>query len=270
MNMFLVAALATFGYWLLFVLDESFAWQTLTRPIVVGPVIGFLMGDVRTGILRGALIESIYMGIVNSGGSSPADAFSATVICVTFVIRGGMNTEAALALALPIGTIMSQLNQFATPIHAYFVKVFDSYCEKGETQKFERLQSVYRFIFSRLFNILVLFFSVALGVDNVQKFMNILPTFILHGLQVAGSMLPAVGLGVLVSMVWSKEWGAFLLIGFVITTYLKLESMAVALIGISIAVIVFFIDAAKGNTASVKSADGAASKSDNQEEGFFS
>jgi mannose/fructose/N-acetylgalactosamine-specific phosphotransferase system component IIC len=192
------------------------------------------------------------------------------VICVTFVIKGGMNTEAALALALPIGTIQQQLAQFGTPINAYFVKVFDSFLETGDTRKFERFHRIYRFIFSRLFQIIILFFSIALGVDNIQKLMNILPTFIMHGLQVAGGMLPAVGLGILVSMVWSKEWGAFLLIGFVVTTYLKLNSMAVALIGISIAVIVFFIDAAKGNASSAKTTDGAASKSGNQEEGFFS
>jgi mannose/fructose/N-acetylgalactosamine-specific phosphotransferase system component IIC len=269
MNMFLVAALASFGYWLLFVLDETFAWQTLVRPIVVGPVIGLLMGDIKTGIMMGALIESIYMGIVNSGGAAPADAFSAAVICVTFVIKGGMNVEAALALALPIGTIMQQLGHFGTPIGAYFCKVFDTYCEKGETKKFERLYMSYRFIFSRLFHIIILFFCVALGVDNVQKFMNILPTFIMHGLQAAGTMLPAVGLGILVSMVWSKEWGAFLLIGFVLASYLKLDSMAVALIGISIAVIVFFIDTSKGNAAQAQAADTTASKSDNQEE-FFS
>jgi mannose/fructose/N-acetylgalactosamine-specific phosphotransferase system component IIC len=264
MNMFWIAFLACFAYWLLFVLDETFGFQTLTRPIVVGPVVGLLMGDLRQGIIMGGLIESIYMGIVNSGGAAPADAFSATVICATFVIRGGMGTEAALAFALPIGTIMQQSAQFATPIHLYFSRIFDKWAESGQTRKYEIFHFCYRFIFARIFQIIVLFTAIAVGVDNVQNVMNTLPPFVLNGLTAAGRMLPAVGMGVLLSMVWSKDWGAFLIIGYVLVVYLKLNSMAVAILGGCIAVIVFFLDTQKASgNVSAKSA------SDSDEEDFF-
>jgi mannose/fructose/N-acetylgalactosamine-specific phosphotransferase system component IIC len=264
MNMFFIAFLACFAYWLLFVLDETFGFQTLTRPVVVGPVVGLLMGDLRQGIIIGGLIESIYMGIVNSGGATPADAFSAAVICTTFVVKGGMSTEAALAFALPIGTIMVQCNQLAVPIHLYFSKVFDKWAETGQTKKYETLHFWYRFVIARLLQITVLFIAIAVGVDNVQNIMNALPPFVLRGLQAAGRMLPAVGMGVLLSMVWSKDWGAFLFIGFVLVVYLKLNSMAVAILGACIAVIVFFLDTQKASgNVSVKSASAS------DEEDFF-
>jgi mannose/fructose/N-acetylgalactosamine-specific phosphotransferase system component IIC len=264
MNMFWIAFLACFAYWLLFVLDETFGFQTLTRPLVVGPVVGLLMGDLRQGIIMGGLIESIYMGIVNSGGASPADAFSATVICATFVIKGGMSAEAALAFALPIGTIMQQSAQFATPIHLYFSRVFDKWAESGQTRKYEMFHFWYRFVFARIFQIVVLFAAIAVGVDNVQNVMNALPPFVLNGLMAAGRMLPAVGMGVLLSMVWSRDWGAFLIIGYVLVVYLKLNSMAVAILGACIAVIVFFLDTQKASgNVSAKSA------SDSDEEDFF-
>jgi mannose/fructose/N-acetylgalactosamine-specific phosphotransferase system component IIC len=265
MNMFLIAFLACFAYWLLFVLDETFGFQTLTRPIVVGPVVGLLMGDLRQGIIMGGLIESIYMGIVNSGGASPADAFSATVICTTFVIKGGMSTEAALAFALPIGTIMQQSGQFAAPVHLFFSRVFDKWAETGQTKKYETFHFCYRFIFSRFFQILVLFAAIAVGVDNVQNVMNALPPFVLTGLQAAGRMLPAVGMGILLSMVWSKDWGAFLIIGYVLVVYLKLNSMAVALLGVSIAVIVFFLETQKASG----NATGKPATAAEEEEEFF-
>ena len=238
-----IALKVALTYWGIFVLDETFAWQTLVRPIVTGPIMGFVLGDIQTGIIMGAALEGVYMGIVNTGGAAPADAFSATVICVAFVIAGGMDMEAGLALALPIGTLMRQCGPLAQPIHGYFVKVFEGYLSRGDTKRFERLQRVYRFLFSRLVHTIVIFFSIAIGVENVEKVMTSLPGFILSGLSAAGSMLPAVGIAVLLTMTWTKELGAFFVFFYVFAAYLGLDSMAVALIGISIAVIAFFIDA---------------------------
>jgi mannose/fructose/N-acetylgalactosamine-specific phosphotransferase system component IIC len=88
----------------------------------------------------------------------------------------------------------------------------------------------------------------------MQGFMDIMPTFILAGLKAAGNMLPAVGMGILAMMTWSKEEGMFLLIGFVLAAYLKLDSMAIALLGASICVIEFFklIKASEGTNISAQ------------------
>lgn len=254
--MFTPALLAALCYLLIFCVDESFAWQTLVRPIVTGPIVGAVLGDLNTGIIMGASLEAIYMGIVNSGGAAPADAYSATVICVTFVIAGGLDMEAGLVLALPIGTLMTQLNPLTQPIHGYFIKVFDGFLEKGDTRSFEILQHVYRFLFSRLVQTIVIFFSIYVGVESVQKGIAVLPVFILNGLKAAGGMLPAVGLGVLLMMTWSKEMGAMLIVGFVLSVYLNLNSMAIALIGGAIAVVFFFLDISnKKDVAASKKGD---------------
>lgn len=51
-------------YWLLGILDTAaLGWQALTRPIVICPLVGILLGDVTTGCILGASLESLFMGI---------------------------------------------------------------------------------------------------------------------------------------------------------------------------------------------------------------
>lgn len=48
-------------------------WYTIGRPLVSGAIIGFIMGDVTTGVIMGAAIQMLYIGLVTPGGSMPAD-----------------------------------------------------------------------------------------------------------------------------------------------------------------------------------------------------
>lgn len=260
-----IALLVALTYWAIFVIDESFSWQALVRPIVVGPIVGLILGDLQTGCIMGGLLEAVYMGIVSVGGGAPADAFGSTVICTAFVISGGLSTEAGLALALPIGTLTARIPQLILPIHAYFCTVFDKYAAAGDSKKFRFLQQIYRFVIARSVHTVIIFFAVWLGAENVQAVFNYLPSFVLNGLKVAGNLLPAVGLGILTSMIFNKQQGAWLFIGFALTAYLGLGSMAVAIFAGAAAVLAFF---SAGDMES-KLATSSAEITDNEEE-FFS
>lgn len=52
------------------------------------------------------------------------------------------------------------------------------------------------------------------------------------GLTVCGQLLPAVGLALLMKMIWTKEIGVYYLLGFVLFIYLKLPIVAIAVLGI--------------------------------------
>lgn len=52
----------------------TLSWQCLNRPIVVAPLVGLLLGDFQTGIIMGASLEAIFMGISAVGGSVPPTA----------------------------------------------------------------------------------------------------------------------------------------------------------------------------------------------------
>ena len=68
---------------------EMFGMSMLSRPIVVAPLAGALMGDLQTGLIVGASLEAIFMGVVNIGISSTAEPSLAAGLATAFAIKMG-------------------------------------------------------------------------------------------------------------------------------------------------------------------------------------
>lgn len=98
----------------------TLSWQCLNRPIVVAPLVGLLLGDFQTGIIMGASLEAIFMGISAVGGSIPSDCLSGSIIAVAYaiVVGGDGAMETGLALSLTIGTVMTTINTMLMPLWA--------------------------------------------------------------------------------------------------------------------------------------------------------
>ena len=47
---------------------ELIGFTMLNRPIVIGPLVGLFLGDLHTGVMIGASLEAVFMGVVNIGG----------------------------------------------------------------------------------------------------------------------------------------------------------------------------------------------------------
>lgn len=41
------------------------------RPVVIGPIVGLILGDVQTGLLVGGTLELVWMGMVPLAGAQP-------------------------------------------------------------------------------------------------------------------------------------------------------------------------------------------------------
>lgn len=234
-NAFIVA----FVYWLIMAVDYLIAWQTLTRPIVVAPLTGLFLGDLHTGIIMGASLEAIFMGISAIGGSVPADATSSSILAVAFTIISGSDVETGLAIAMPIGTLMASFSSMTTPIYAALSPYWEELAASGNMRRF-RLQTIsFQLIFGRLAQTVVLFVAVAFGTDALTNLLASMPGFVTRGLAAASSMMTGVGYAILLSMLWSKEVGGFFFVGFVLAKYLGMDSLSIAILGAVIAITMF-------------------------------
>ena len=263
-------------YWIMRYLDNTTGWDALARPIVVAPVIGLALGDPKTGIIMGASLEAIFMGISAIGGSIPSDALSGTVISVAYAIgAGGAGAmETGLALAMSIGTLMSSISSMFTPLWAGLAPYWEHLAAECKPRKFSIMNWIMEGV-RGLPQTVVIFFGVAYGVTGLQAFLNVCPAWVMTGLHAAGAMMTAVGFGILLSMIWSKEIGAFFFVGFIMSKSLGLSSLGIAAIGACIALTIFYIEKnsldnskshAKEITDDVKKAD---SKESSDEEAFF-
>ena len=70
------------------------------RPLVACTLIGFILGDVKTGVIIGGTLEMIALGWMNIGAAVAPDAALASIISTILVIAGGQDVGAGIALAL--------------------------------------------------------------------------------------------------------------------------------------------------------------------------
>lgn len=262
------AILGTLVYWIINCVDPFLlSWQCFNRPIVVAPIMGLVLGDIHTGIIMGASLESIFMGISAIGGSVPADALSATVIAVTYTIVTGADVEMGLAIALPIGTAMASLGGMLTPIFASFAPYWERLAISGKPKTFMAQNLLFSFTIMQLPNVLAMFLGLAFGIEGLNNLLGTLPPFIMTGLGAASGMMIAVGFAILTSMIWSGKVGCFYFVGYVLAKIVKLDSLSIAIIGAAIAITMFFVD--KQFIDFKNSFKPAAATANNQEEDFF-
>ncbi|WP_369675966.1 PTS sugar transporter subunit IIC, partial [Enterococcus faecium] len=71
----------------------------------------------------------------------------------------------------------------------------------------------------------------------VNSFVEHIPQSLMNGLSAAGGLLPAVGFAMLMKLLWDNKLAVFCILGFVLTAYLQLPAVAVAVIGVVICVV---------------------------------
>ena len=72
---------------------DLLGFTMLDRPVFICPIVGWLFGDIQQGLLIGASLEAVFMGIVNIGGASAAECGIASVVGCAFAIMSGGGPE---------------------------------------------------------------------------------------------------------------------------------------------------------------------------------
>ncbi|MEA4945464.1 MAG: PTS sugar transporter subunit IIC [Propionicimonas sp.] len=204
----------------------------IDRPIIVCPFIGLLLGDFQTGLIIGATLELLFLGAVSVGNALPPNALVAGALACAFAMKMNASTEVALALAMPIGVIVTVLDNLKFSLVSIVSRMFDNFGEQGNTKAISATYWITGIILSPVFYGGIVVIAYAFGADAVQAGINMLPPFILEGMTVAAGLIPAVGIALLLKMVYNKKVVIFYLLGFILAAYLKLPILAVVLVGV--------------------------------------
>lgn len=252
---------------------ELVGFTMLNRPIVIGPLVGLLLGDLHTGVIVGAALEVVFMGVVNIGGASAAEPGIATAVGTAFAIMFGKRPEVALTLALPIGILGLQIK---TALYIFLVGMFaarfDKLALEGKQKQIAGLHYGLWAVNWLLYS-LVAFLGILFGADAVSALLEAIPEVVMNGLTICGGLLPAVGMAMLMKMLWDKKICMYYFLGFVMVAYLNLPLVALAVIGTILAVSVGMTDYRFNFLQSARvAADGVSHSSyelDEEEEAFF-
>ena len=254
MTILLLTALLLACLYIVARLDMVNGYMMFTKPIVLGPLVGLVCGDLQQGILIGATLELAFMGVMNIGISVSMDVSIATIVGGGLAILTNQDPAVALTIAAPVGILFNMLKNFIRVGMQYFVVKMQDACDKGDYRTVEVLHWLSWWVFNIVMMVLV-FFSVYAGTNAVQAVIDFIPEVLFNGLKAGTSILPALGFAMLLNMIWTKEIGAFYFIGFALSAYLALNNTAVAILGACIAVLWYFFVGEKPTGLDLNSED---------------
>ncbi len=219
---------------------NSMTGQALTnRPVVLGPLVGLILGDLRQGVIIGSSLELAYMGVMVIGVSSSVNMTVASLLGTTYAIVTGQGSELAIALAVPCSLLSSLVGRAIGPINLLLQRQGIKAADSGDARKVE-FWHYFLWVKNILVNGTVYFLGLVLGAEAVQAIIDKAPTVIINGLRAGSNLVPALGFAMLFNLCWTKEVTAFFIIGYVFAVYLKLDNLGVALLAAAFALIAFF------------------------------
>ncbi|MCC6145952.1 MAG: PTS system mannose/fructose/sorbose family transporter subunit IID, partial [Anaerolineaceae bacterium] len=209
------------------------------RPILLGPIVGLLLGDLKTGLVMGGTLELAFMGVVEIGGGVNQNKAIGSVLGTAFAISAGLSIEAALLIAIPASIIGSFFELLAKTFSTFFVAQAEAYADKNSTKGFSAMVHL-----GNAFHFLAIaiptFLALALGTTAIESFANAIPPWLNSGIKVVGSVLPAFGFALLLNTIATTQLMPFFFIGFVLAAYLKFDVLGAAFVGALIAAIFVF------------------------------
>ncbi|MEF9919919.1 MAG: PTS sugar transporter subunit IIC [Erysipelotrichaceae bacterium] len=218
---------------------EAFYWF---RPMVVAFFAGIVLGDMKLGIAAGAVSELSYLGLLTVGGTVPPDPLMAGMMTVVIAYTTGKSAETALGLSLPFALLAQWMGIFFNTVYAGFMKPLEKAAAEFKFNKFKN--TVYLAIVIKAGCTALLVFLAAYGLQEpIANFVNAFPEKLINGFKIAGGMLPAVGLGLLLMVMLKKENAPYLFIGFLIATFTNVGNvLPIAVAGVAIAYIDYMYD----------------------------
>jgi len=178
------------------------------------------------------------MDSVNIGGNISAEPAAAATFAVAMATTQNIDADAALALSVPVGVFSAFLFMIINNVlYNFTAPIIDNLADKGNDKGLITLNFVMWFI--RFFIVaLCMFVGLLAGGTAIESAINKIPDVVLTGLTTAGKFLPAVGLSILMKMLWNKPLAIYFFLGFIMVVYLGLPQIAVAAFAIIIIIAV--------------------------------
>lgn len=209
----------------------------LERPIVLGPLVGLLLGDVSTGLQVGASLELVFMGAQAIGGSVPSNVAIASVLGTAVSVSSGTGLEGALLVAIPTAVVASSFELFAKTVCSFLAHGVDKYADDGNSRGIAltvQLGNLIHFLAYFVPTFLALYF----GATFITTLTTAIPGNIMAGIKAVGALLPALGFGMLLNNLSVKKLMPYFFIGFAIAAYVPAFGvMGVAILGVAYVIV---------------------------------
>lgn len=220
---------------------EFTCWSIqLCSPIIFGPIVGAIMGDMQLGLQIGCASQLVYMGNIMVGGVSSVDYPMAGCVATALAVATGANPEMGVTIAVSFGLFGMLAESGKMTLCSIFVHRADHCAEEANTKGIMFYNVICPQIINFFFYFIPAFLAVNYGAKYLTDLLDALPAVLLTGLEAVGMLLPALGIAMLMKAIYKFRFLPYFIIGYVLSSYLGMGMIPVSLIGCAFAVMYWF------------------------------
>lgn len=206
----------------------------LSNAIFAGAFTGLVIGDVKLGLVVGATLQLMGLGVATYGGASVPNYKAAAMLGTTFAAITGQDIEFAIGVAVPVGILLTHIGTLVRFINVYFQHRAEKHAESVNMTGITRanIASSITWAFG---DAIPVFLGLYFGSEVVGLITSKIPEWLMTGLKVSGNILPAMGIAILMRYLPLKKYYPFMILGFAIAAFIEVNLVGVAVIGFAIA-----------------------------------
>lgn len=195
-------------------------------------LIGAVLGDMYQAMIVGASLQLIYLGVIAAGGNQPTDPCLASYIAIPAAMISGLDTTAAVALAVPVGLLGAQIMNLIYLLNGFFAQKGDDFVEKGDAFGMARWSVIYCGVARILLIGIPVSIALYFGSGALQGVLDDIPQFVTNGLTAMGSCLPAVGFAIIANLISKPKYIPFFFAGFFLIQYTEIGTIPLLIAGL--------------------------------------
>ncbi len=200
-------------------------------PLVAGLVNGLLLGNLGYGLSVGSTVMMAYIGMVAIGGSLPSDYALAGYLGVAMTMLAGTDPSVGLTIAVPLGLLGLLSFNVKMSLNSIWIHRADRYAAEGNSRGVIIMNLFASQVFPFVTYAIPSFLCIFFGASTLETLLSIVPQQVISILSLAGHLIPALGLAMLMGVLYKASLVPFFAVGFVLSSYLGLGTMPVAIIG---------------------------------------
>lgn len=190
---------------------------------------GLVLGDPLTGMQVGATCMLMSLGVAALGGSSVPDYPMAAIVGTVISITTGQDVSVGVTVGIAVGLLWVQIDVIIKTFNTFIAHKQQSMAREGKYSQMKNITFIGPVLFccGEMFPVLLV---LLVGGNAVNAVLDSMPDWFTGGLSIAGGILPVVGMAMLLNYMPVKQFFSFLVIGFVLSAYVGLSILPIAML----------------------------------------
>ncbi len=212
----------------------------LGAPLISGALNGVILGNLSYGLNMGATVMLVYIGVTVIGGTVASDVMLGGYLGVTMSMIAGVEPAVGITVASTRGLLGTLISPVEKTLNTIWVAQARRYAAKGDTRGIGLMNVVAPLLWGFLIYFIPGFILIYFGSGTLDQILNAAPMWVTNALAAVGHLLPALGLAMLMNLLYSGKLAAFFILGFGASVYLGLGITPIAIFGVALAMLHYF------------------------------